>query len=282
MKIFEKTEDLKRYLDLFRKKKKSIGFVPTMGALHIGHLSLVKRAKKENGLVVCSIFVNPTQFNNKEDLKKYPRTIKNDIKMLESVKCDVLFAPDEKEIYPRNAPDNTIEIDFGKLEKVMEGKFRPGHFKGVAIVVNKLFRIVEPDKAYFGEKDYQQLLIIKRMVELLKQRVKIIACPTMREKDGLAMSSRNMRLTPGERREATFIYNILKTVKEITNEFPLEKIKIWVKNKFSANKNFKLEYFEIADSASLKPLKKWSDSEEAVACIAAYLGNVRLIDNIKL
>lgn len=283
MKVFEKKEELKRYLDTFRKKKKSIGFVPTMGALHTGHLDLVQRAKKENDFVVCSIFVNPTQFNNKEDLKKYPRTLKTDIKKLESVKCDVLFAPDEKEIYPQNAPDNEIEIDFGPLDKVMEGKFRPGHFKGVATVVDKLFKIVEPQKAYFGEKDYQQLLIIKKMVKLLKHRIKIIPCPTMREKNGLAMSSRNMRLSPEEREQAPFIYRILKESKSLAGKnISVRKLKEWAEKQFSANKFFKLEYCEIADADSLAPLKKWGNARRAVFCIAAYLGKVRLIDNIKI
>lgn len=283
MKIFEKKEDLKRLLDTFSKKKKSIGFVPTMGALHDGHLALVQRAKKENDLVVCSIFVNPTQFNNREDLKKYPRTLKADIRKLESVKCDVLFAPDEKEMYPKNDPEKELEIDFGLLDKVMEGKFRPGHFKGVAMVVNKLFRIVMPQKAYFGEKDYQQLLIIKKMARLLKHRLRIVACATVREKDGLAMSSRNMRLTPEEREQAPFIYRVLKESKSLARKKnSARKLKEWAGKQFSANNYFKLEYFEIADAASLMPIKKWSDAGRAVICIAAYLGKVRLIDNIKI
>lgn len=289
MKIFEKKNSLKRHLEISRRNNRSIGFVPTMGALHAGHLALIERAKKENDLVVCSIFVNPTQFNNKEDLKKYPRTLKTDIKKLESVDCDILFIPNEDEMYPANTQTKTAgseerggTINFGKLDKILEGKFRPGHFKGVAIVVDKFFRIVEPDRAYFGEKDYQQLLIIKKMVEILKQNVRIIPCPTFREKDGLAMSSRNMRLTGEQRMAAPFIYKTLQKIKTLRKTLPPKKIIDRVKKEFLSNKDFKLEYFEIADAGTLDALKEWTNKQKAIACIAVYLGNIRLIDNIKL
>lgn len=282
MEIFEKKEDLARYLEVFRNKGLSAGFVPTMGALHKGHLALVEKAKKENGLVVSSIFVNPTQFNNREDLVNYPRTLEEDIKKLKTVKCDVLFAPDEKTMYPEGDPYNDLSIDFGSLDKVMEGKFRPGHFKGVVVIVNKLFRMVLPDKAYFGEKDYQQLQVIKKMVEVLKHRVVIVPCPTIREEDGLAMSSRNVRLSADERKEAPFIYKMLMKGREMKEKYPVESVRAFVINEFSENRNFRLEYFEISDGDTLEPVDSWNDSKTAVACVAAFLGNVRLIDNIQL
>ncbi len=282
MKIFEKKNDLKKFLQKFREGKKTIGFVPTMGALHNGHLALISRAKKENDIAVCSIFVNPTQFNNKEDLKKYPRTLKKDISLLKKQKCDVLFVPDEKEIYPENDTSNNLEIDFGSLDKMMEGKFRPGHFKGVAIVVNKLFKIAMPHKAYFGEKDFQQLAIIKKMTKNLKHNIDIVSCATVREKDGLAMSSRNTRLSIQERKVAPFIYKILKEAKNRVAKFSPYEIKNWAENQFELNKNFRLEYFEISDAETLQAIKKWNKKKSAVACVATYLGNVRLIDNIKI
>ena len=253
-----------------------------MGALHEGHLALIKKAKKENDLVVCSIFVNPTQFNNKEDLAKYPRDLKKDIEFLESVNCDILFVPNEKEMYPEDEKEKLLKLDFGNLDKIMEGKFRPGHFIGVATIVNKLFRIVEPDKAYFGEKDYQQLIIIKKMVEKLKQPIQIIPCSIKREKDGLAMSSRNARLTKEERKAAPFIYMLLKEAEKFYPVLSPSKIKNLVEKRFSENKNFILEYFEIVDSSTLISLNKWEKMQNPIACIAAHLGKVRLIDNIKM
>lgn len=280
MEIFETKNDLRKFLQKFVKEKKTIGFVPTMGALHKGHLSLISRAKKENDIVVCSIFVNPIQFNNKEDLKKYPRTLEKDISLLKKQKCDVLFAPQEKEMYSQNDSSNTLKINFGKLEKVMEGKFRPGHFRGVAIIVNKLFNLVQPHRAYFGEKDFQQLVIVKKMTKILKHNIEIVSCPTVREKDGLAMSSRNIRLSKQERNIAPFIFKILKETKKRSAKFLPQEIKKWAEKQFQQNKNFRLEYFEIADAETLQPIKKWNKKKSAVACVAAYLGNVRLIDNI--
>lgn len=282
MKIFEKKEALQSHLGRCRERKLTIGFVPTMGALHLGHLALIKRAKKENNMVVCSIFVNPTQFNNKEDLKKYPRTLSKDIKMLKSAGCDILFTPDEKEMYPAHDDSNMLNLDFGKMDQVMEGKFRPRHFKGVATIVNKLFIMVNPQKAYFGEKDYQQLAIIKKMVESIRIPVQIVSCKTVRETDGLAMSSRNLRLTREERKAAPFIYKILKKARSLRKEKTIGDIKKWVQKQFLINQRFTLEYFEISNAISLLPLRKWDEQKKAVACIAAYLGSVRLIDNIEL
>ena len=258
---------------------KTIGFVPTMGALHEGHLTLVRKASAENDFVVVSIFVNPIQFNNPDDLAKYPRTLETDLLKLEGTGCSIVFAPSVEEMYPK--PDLTI-FDFGQLDKVMEGKFRPGHFNGVAIVVKRLLEIVTPHKAYFGEKDFQQLLIIKKMVNILKLPVEIIACPIMREPDGLAMSSRNARLTDKERPEAVAIYNALMSVKENYSWFIPDGIKQLLIGEIQENHLFRIEYVDVVDTETLQPFDDWMDVEHAVVCVAAFIGNVRLIDNIIL
>jgi len=258
---------------------KTIGFVPTMGALHEGHLVLVRRAASENDFVAVSIFVNPIQFNNPEDLEKYPRTLEEDLKKLEGTGCNLVFAPSVKEMYPE--PDLT-EFDFGQLDKVMEGKFRPGHFKGVAIVVKKLFEIVTPTKAYFGEKDFQQLAIIKKMVSMLQMAVEIVPCPIVRETDGLAMSSRNARLTSEERVEAPVIYKALSSIKENYSWFIPAGIKQLVTGEIQESPFFRVEYVDIVDTETLLPFHDWMDAEHAVVCVAAFIGNVRLIDNIVL
>jgi pantoate--beta-alanine ligase len=260
-------------------KGKTIGFVPTMGALHEGHLQLVRQAGKENDFVVVSIFVNPIQFNNPEDLAKYPRTLEDDINKLEGTGCRLVFAPSAEEMYPE--PDLT-EFDFGQLDKVMEGKFRPGHFRGVAVVVKKLFEIVTPHKAYFGEKDFQQLAIIKKMVNMLSMPLEIVSCPIVRESDGLAMSSRNTRLTPEERLEAPVIYKALSSVKENYSWFIPEGIKQLVRGEIQESPFFRIEYVEVVDTSTLQPIEDWQDSEHAVICVAVYIGQVRLIDNIVL
>jgi len=278
MKIFNKIPEIKEYLLLQKIHDLKIGFIPTMGTLHSGHLSLIERAKEDNLLCVCSIFINPLQFNNKKDLANYPKSLESDIIKLDSVSCDVLFAPSEKEMYPKK--ENTI-YDFGGLDKYMEGAFRPGHFNGVAIVVKKLFDIIEPHKAYFGEKDFQQLAIIKNLVKKYHIPVEIISCPTIREDDGLAMSSRNIRLLPAERKAAPLIYKTLYKAKEMARTSSIEEIKKWVTNEIKKNSLFKLEYFEIVDCESLKPVNDLNGHEKCIACIASYLGNVRLIDNIK-
>jgi pantoate--beta-alanine ligase len=258
---------------------KTIGFVPTMGALHEGHLVLIRRAVAENDFVVVSIFVNPIQFNNPDDLAKYPRTLETDLKMLESTGCHLVFAPSAEEMYPE--PDRS-EFDFGKLDKVMEGKFRPGHFNGVAIVVKKLFEIVSPHKAYFGEKDFQQLAIIKNMVSQLNLPVHIVPCPIVREPDGLAMSSRNTRLSPKERSEALIIFKALSGISENYSWFIPDGVKQLVRGEIQESPLFRVEYVDVVDTETLQPFEDWNDVEHAVVCVAAFIVSVRLIDNIKL
>jgi pantoate--beta-alanine ligase len=277
MKIINSIKQTRDEVDELRKGGKTIGFVPTMGALHQGHLALVKRARKENDHVVCSIFVNPIQFNNPSDLLKYPRTLERDIDLLVSVGCDMLFNPDEKEMYPES---ETRVYDLGDLDKLMEGKFRPGHFNGVAIVVKKLFDIVLPDRAYFGEKDYQQLAVIKALVRIEQLDVKIVQCPTEREPDGLAMSSRNVRLTSVHRAKAPMIYQTLLKAKEMLHSNPPSKIKSWVENAFNNEPEARLEYFEIADAETLMPVSDNDADKKLVGCIAVFFGEVRLIDNV--
>jgi len=261
------------------KDGKTIGFVPTMGALHEGHLKLIRQAAAENDFVAVSIFVNPIQFNNPDDLAKYPRTLEADLQKLEGTGCRLVFAPSVQEMYPE--PDNT-EFDFGQLDKVMEGKFRPGHFRGVAVVVKKLLEIVTPHKAYFGEKDFQQLAIIKTMVSMLKMPVTIVPCPIVREPDGLAMSSRNTRLTVEERAEATTLYKVLKAIKENYSWFTPGGVKQLATGEIQESRFFRVEYVDVVDTETLQPFEDWPDAEHAVVCVAAFIGSVRLIDNIVL
>ncbi|MDF2438773.1 MAG: pantothenate synthetase [Bacteroidota bacterium] len=287
-------QELQNQLNIARKANKTIGFVPTMGALHPGHLELVKKSKSENDITVCSIFVNPTQFNDLNDLKKYPRTLESDSKLLETVGCDIIFAPEVAEIYTeaelelkrQNIEDKAWtegkEINFGKLDKVMEGAHRPGHFNGVAQVVSKLFRIVQPDKAYFGQKDFQQLAIIRSMTKQLDLPVEIIACPIVREADGLAMSSRNARLTEKERSVAPLISQTLFKVKEMQSKFSVTELKHLAEKQIATEPLMQLEYFEIADAESLQGINAHKEAKSAVACIAVKLGSIRLIDNIVL
>jgi pantoate--beta-alanine ligase len=230
-------------------------------------------------MVIVSIFVNPIQFNNQEDLLKYPRNFEADAALLKDIGCDVIFYPEEAEIYPQ--PDHSV-YDFGMLDKVMEGKFRPGHFNGVAIVVNKLLEIISPDNAYFGEKDYQQLQIIKTLVRQKQIPVNIIACPIVREADGLAMSSRNMRLSPEEREIAAFIFQTLVEAKAKSNQLDPSELTQWVITQFESKALFTLEYFEIVDATTLLAVLNWDECNSVIACIAVYLGNVRLIDNIRI
>lgn len=258
---------------------KTLGFVPTMGALHEGHLELMRRAKQENDFLAVSIFVNPIQFNNQEDLKKYPRTLETDMEMLESVNCDLLFFPSVEEMYPEAINDN---YDFGKLANVMEGAARPGHFNGVAIVVRKLFEIIEPQKAYFGEKDYQQLAIIQKLVKMIPLSVEIIPCQIVRENDGLAMSSRNMRLSENERFAAPFIFQTLQKAVKLNAVLSPEELKNWVLTKFSTQPEFKIDYVEIAEDQQLQAVTHWNDANGVLIFIAVFLGNVRLIDNMRI
>lgn len=279
MDTFNTKEELQSYLSPQRKKGSSIGFVPTMGALHEGHLSLIREAQKDNDIVVCSIFVNPTQFNNPDDLKKYPRQMESDSRKLESVNCDILFAPSVEEMYPKPAIE---KYDFGELETVMEGKHRPGHFNGVGIVVRRLFEKVKPHKAYFGLKDFQQLAIITKLTKDLNLPIEIIPCEIIREDGGLAMSSRNQLLSETGKEQAKVLYETLKTAKERFSYTSINEIIDETIIQFENNKNVKLEYFEIVDMTTLQPVANWGQSKQIVACIAAYVENVRLIDNIIL
>ncbi len=292
--IFNSTQQLKLYLISIQRQQNSIGFVPTMGALHKGHFSLVNKAKADCDVVLCSIFVNPTQFNDPTDLDHYPRTIKTDLQALENLNCDVVFAPEVAEIYSleelelkkHNQEDKSWTegkpVDFGLLEQVMEGAHRPGHFNGVAQVVSKLFRIVQPNNAYFGQKDFQQLAIIKSMVRQLAIPVEIIACPTLREANGLAMSSRNERLTPQERARAAIISQTLFKIKELYPYKTTRELIRFAEDELRLEPFIQLEYIEIVDTETLQPISDFKQNKSAVVCIAVKLGAVRLIDNVIL
>lgn len=276
MKVFESVKELRAELD--KAEQSGIGFVPTMGALHAGHRSLVERARRENGTVVVSVFVNPTQFNDKNDLKHYPRTPEADARLLEEAGADFVLMPTVEEIYPQ--PD-TRQFDFGLIDKVMEGATRPGHFNGVAQVVSRLFDIVRPARAYFGEKDFQQIAVIRAMVKQLNIPVTINACPIVREGDGLALSSRNTRLTPEQRQKAPLI---ARTLKESTTFVPgksVQEVIDYVVNTINSDPVMEVEYYEIVDGNTLESIKNWSDTDYPVGCITVYCGEVRLIDNIK-
>ena len=278
MKVIHTIKDLQAELTALRAQGKKVGLVPTMGALHAGHASLVKRSVSENGVTVVSVFVNPTQFNDKNDLEKYPRTLDADCRLLEECGADFAFAPSVSEMYPE--PD-TRQFSYAPLDTVMEGAFRPGHFNGVAQVVSKLFYIVEPDNAYFGEKDFQQIAVIRAMVKQLNIPVTINACPIVREGDGLALSSRNTRLTPEQRQKAPLI---ARTLKESTTFVPgksVQEVIDYVVNTINSDPVMEVEYYEIVDGNTLESIKNWSDTDYPVGCITVYCGEVRLIDNIK-
>lgn len=279
MKIFSKISDTTSYIRQQKENGKTIGFVPTMGALHKGHLALMKRAKQENDILVVSIFVNPIQFNNKSDLDNYPRVFDKDIKLLEEIDTDILFAPTAREMYPEEVKK---QYDFGALGNVMEGANRPGHFNGVAIVVSKLFDITIPHRAYFGEKDFQQLAIINKLVKIENIEVEIVPCEIVREGDGLAMSSRNARLTISQRKAAPFIHKVLQNAIKYAGKKSVVELKEWVENEFEDKNEFNLEYFEISDSVDLQPITNWNEVEVAMGFIVVNMGNIRLIDNIRL
>lgn len=280
MEIFNQIAPLKAFLDAHKKQGNSIGLVPTMGALHTGHLSLIQASKNQNQITICSIFVNPTQFNNQGDLQKYPRTLEQDTLMLEKVECDVIFCPEVSEMYPEQS---LIKFDFNHLDKVMEGKFRPGHFSGVALVVCKLFNIVEPNHAYFGQKDWQQFAIITQMVAELKFKLCLHGEPTSREKDGLAMSSRNLRLSAEQRTNSTVFYHSLLQAKEaFLSGKNIAAIKLMVRQMVEQQPDVLLEYFELADSQNLNLLENVSESDRPILCIAGFVGEIRLIDNMFL
>lgn len=278
MKIIYHINELKPFLAEERKAGKTIGFVPTMGALHSGHLSLVRQAKKENDICVASIFVNPTQFNDKNDLKTYPRTLDKDCELLESAGCDYVFVPSEEEMYPE--PDTRI-FSLGSVAEVMEGAHRPGHFNGVAQIVSKLFDIVAPDNAYFGEKDFQQIAVIREMARQLNLQVNIIDCPIIRENDGLAMSSRNTRLTPEQRQFAPSIAHTLKESLTFAKSKRVHDVINWVIKTLNKTPHMRVEYYEIIDGNTLQPINEWRETNIPVGCIAVFCGDVRLIDNIK-
>jgi pantoate--beta-alanine ligase len=280
MKVFTEKRPLKAYLSTIKSEKKSIGFVPTMGALHAGHLSLIEASQKKNDIVVVSIFVNPTQFEKEEDLVNYPKTYDKDKQMLENIACDVLFHPSVKEIYKDNISSDNF--DFDGLEHQMEGKFRDGHFNGVGTIVKTLFEIVKPDVAYFGQKDFQQLQIIKKMVKKHHLNLKIKGCPIFREEDGLAMSSRNVRLNAELRKAAPFIYKTLRKARKKFKTKSAEKVVSWVENKFKKHPILDLEYFTIADEKTLETIINKESDKKYRAFIAVFAGDIRLIDNIKL
>lgn len=278
MKLIHTVQELRTELDAQRLAGKKIGFVPTMGALHEGHASLVKLAVAENDVVVVSDFVNPTQFNDKNDLLKYPRTLEADCELLEKVGAHYVFAPSVEEIYPE--PD-TRQFSYAPLDTVMEGKFRPGHFNGVCQVVSKLFMMVEPHCAYFGEKDFQQLAIIREMVKQMNFPIRIVGCPIVRESDGLALSSRNARLSEAQRVQALNISKTLFASKEYAATHTVEETQAFVEQAIAASEGLELEYFEIVDGLTLQKIAGWDDTDYAVGCITVFCGEVRLIDNIK-
>ncbi len=278
MKLVKTINELQAELAAFRKQGKRIGLIPTMGALHAGHASLVKRSVADNDVTVVSVFVNPTQFNDKNDLAKYPRNLEADCELLERVGASYVFAPSVEEMYPE--PD-TRQFSFAPLDTVMEGAFRPGHFNGVAQIVTKLFDAVQPDYAYFGEKDFQQLAIIREMVRQLGYKLTIVGCPIVREEDGLALSSRNARLSADERANALNISKTLFNSRTYAADHTLAETKQYVEDSIAAAPGLRLEYYQIVDGNTLQPVANWDDSAYIVGCITVFCGEVRLIDNIK-
>lgn len=283
--LFKKAADLRNYLDSQQENGNTIGFVPTMGALHDGHISLIRASKKETDVTVCSIFINPAQFNDSKDFEKYPVTLEEDIYHLESTGCDVLFLPSVNEIYPggytKYATGKYYEL--GYLETILEGKYRPGHFQGVCLVVDRLLQIVKPKRLYLGQKDYQQCMVIKRLIELtgLNYSIRLVICPTQREADGLAMSSRNMRLNKSERETAVAIYQALLILQNELHEGDLNTLKQKAVRSLE-QKGFRVDYVEIADALTLQPADRWDGQQRLVALAAAFINEVRLIDNLPL
>lgn len=277
METITNSEELRRALG--SRDRSGIGFVPTMGALHAGHRSLVERARRECATVVVSVFVNPTQFNDKTDLKNYPRTPEADLRLLEEVGADYVFMPSVEEVYPE--PD-TRTFDFGMIDKVMEGATRPGHFNGVAQVVSRLFDLVKPAKAYFGEKDFQQIAVIREMVRQLRIPVEIIPCPIVRREDGLALSSRNTLLDTDHRTAAPYIYKVLKAAVEKSHQTTPDQLAAWVTAQVESNPLLKVIYFQVVDAATMQQVRTWEESPAIQGCIAVQAGDIRLIDNIKL
>ena len=281
MHFFKSAQLIRRHLEQKTREGKTIGFIPTMGALHDGHLSLIKASLQRDQLSICSVFVNPTQFNEKSDLEKYPRTPSKDIDSLIRVGCQVLFFPTTEEIYPEKDPAPIPKVELGKLAEVMEGAFRPGHFEGVAEVVHRLLSIVRPDRIYMGQKDYQQIMVVRKMMEQTGIDTDLVMCPIIREEDGLAMSSRNVRLSARLRPRANAIYRILDWAGRNRGDFPPEVLQGKAMNALS-EAGLKPEYFEISDAATLEPVRDFDDHQQVVICTAAWAGDVRLIDNIIL
>lgn len=277
MRVVKTISELKSLISGYKQENKTVGLVPTMGALHAGHKSLVDRARKENDIVVVSVFVNPTQFNNKQDLATYPRTEERDCALLEAAGCDVVFMPAVEEVYPE--PDNR-QFDLGAVAEVMEGAHRPGHFNGVAQIVSKLFGFVEPDRAYFGEKDFQQIAVIRKMVQLEGFKLQIVACPIKREDDGLALSSRNVRLTAEQRQLAPNIYRVLKESCNFAKSHTVAETEKFVVDSLDALPQMEVEYYSIVDALTMQPVSDWVDADSITGCITVYCGEVRLIDNI--
>lgn len=277
MLIFTKISDLKAFLEGAKKGHKTLGFVPTMGALHKGHVSLIEISKKQCDLTLCSIFVNPTQFNDKKDLERYPRMPEKDIDLLEKAGCDVLFMPEVSEIYPK---EEAKTYNFGELGATLEGKYRPGHFSGVAQVVQRFFEIIEPDNAFFGSKDYQQVMIIKALVKQMNSPIKIVACPILRESDGLAMSSRNALLNEEERKVASIIPELMKEALVILTAKGIKAAQTFVVEKTAHEPLMRLDYFEVCEAETLKIVSEMKAGVSYVALIACFVGRIRLIDNI--
>jgi len=278
---FTTISDTRNCLSELKKEGKTIGFVPTMGALHSGHISLINQSNRENSITASSIFVNPLQFNDKKDLDKYPRTLENDSLMLKTANCGLLFAPSVYDMYPEGSKTENDLLELRVLDKVMEGKYRPGHFQGVCRAVKRLFDIIQPDTAYFGEKDFQQVAIIEYMVREFKLPIKIVRCATVREQDGLAMSSRNVLLSPAERKNASIIYSTLLAAKENKKTLSVSELVNWATEQINTDPLFQVEYFEIVNAETLESITDWSQSNNIRGCIAVKAGNVRLIDNIQ-
>lgn len=281
MELIKTKAKLQKLICELKNEGKIIGLVPTMGALHNGHLQLVNRCVKENDVCIVSIFVNPTQFNDKNDLAKYPRTLEADAKLLEANNCFAIFAPEVDEIYNNNELISTFEFEFNGLDKVMEGKFRPGHFNGVVQIVGKLFELTTPDKAYFGEKDFQQLAIIRHLVKVKKYPIEIVGCPIVREESGLALSSRNMLLSTNEKEIATNIYKALKESVDFQQTKNVAETIDWVVTTINNIDGLRVEYFEIVNGNTLQSVNDWNDANYIVGCVTVFCGAVRLIDNIQ-
>lgn len=276
MLVIHKIKEIQKIIALEKEKGREIGFVPTMGALHHGHISLIDYSKAQTDVTVCSIFVNPTQFNNPSDLTHYPRTPEEDIVLLKNAGCDILYMPEINDVYPEN---DIRQFDFGYLDTILEGAHRPGHFNGVAQVVSILLEGIKPDKAFFGSKDYQQVMVVKSLVKQLKLPIDIIACPIVRENDGLAMSSRNTRLNPIERQIASHIPEWMQKANSIVKEQGINKAKAFISTQVAAVPLMKMDYYEVCDADTLEPIQEIKPGQKAIALIALFVGNIRLIDN---